>query len=137
MTILVTAGPTVEPIDPVRFISNRSTGAMGLAIAKAAKKKGHRVILISGPSALTARGMRRQVNKRFRACDAVIMAAAVADYRPLRAAAAKIKKSAGRLTLRLVKNPDILAGIGRKKERGFSSGSRWRRKIFTKTPAKN
>jgi phosphopantothenoylcysteine decarboxylase/phosphopantothenate--cysteine ligase len=115
LTIIVTAGPTTEPIDPVRFISNRSTGAMGRALAGAAKKKRHKVILIDGSAGLSARGMLREVLKNFPRADAVVMAAAVADYRPLEPAKQKIKKEKTALSLKLVKNPDILAELGRKK----------------------
>jgi len=115
MRILITAGPTQEPIDPVRFVSNRSTGAMGLAIAAAARKRRHKVILIDGSIGLTARRMRREVLKNFTQADAVVMAAAVADYRPIKQAKQKIKKEKTTLLLKLVKNPDILAELGRKK----------------------
>ncbi len=128
LTILVTAGPTREPIDPVRFISNRSTGAMGLAIVKAASRRGHKVILISGHLPLpapktvrpvyveTARQMRSAVLEHFAGADIVIMAAAVSDYRPAAPKKGKIKKEAGVLNLQLVKNPDILAGLGERKQ---------------------
>ena len=118
--ILVTAGGTVEAIDPVRYIGNRSSGRMGYEIAKAAVNAGAEVVLISGKSELeppknlkfvkveAATQMREEVLKEFNSVDAVIMSAAVADYRVKTPAAQKIKKSAETLTLELVKNPDIL-----------------------------
>ena len=123
--ILVTAGGTVEAIDPVRYIGNRSSGRMGYEIAKAAANAGADVILISGKSELeppndlktfvkveSALEMRAAVLKEFDSVDAVIMSAAVADYRVKNPAAQKIKKSADTLTLELVKNPDILKELG-------------------------
>lgn len=123
--ILVTAGGTVEAIDPVRYIGNRSSGRMGYEIARAAVKAGAEVVLVSGkaevepPSGLkqfvkveSALEMRAAVLKEFDAVDAVIMSAAVADYRVKNPAAQKIKKSAETLTLELVKNPDILRELG-------------------------
>lgn len=136
-TILITAGPTVEPIDPVRFLSNRSTGEMGFALAKAAKRRGYKVVLVSGPTYLTppkgvkfvrvkrALCMKREAFRFFSRAGCVIMAAAVSDFRPAAVSKTKIKKSSrGALCLRLAKNPDILASMGRKKGRrllvGFS-----------------
>ncbi|MBR7024632.1 MAG: bifunctional phosphopantothenoylcysteine decarboxylase/phosphopantothenate--cysteine ligase CoaBC [Selenomonadaceae bacterium] len=122
--ILVTAGGTVEAIDPVRYIGNRSSGRMGFEIAKAAVSAGAQVILISGKSELAppknlkfvkveaATQMREAVLKEFDSVDAVIMSAAVADYRIKNPAAQKIKKSSETLTLELVKNPDILKELG-------------------------
>jgi phosphopantothenoylcysteine decarboxylase/phosphopantothenate--cysteine ligase len=122
--ILVTAGGTVEAIDPVRYIGNRSSGRMGYEIAKAATCAGAEVVLISGKSELeppknlkfikveAATEMREAVLKEFDSVDAVIMSAAVADYRIKNPAAQKIKKSAETLTLELVKNPDILRELG-------------------------
>ena len=122
--ILVTAGGTVEAIDPVRYIGNRSSGRMGFEIARAAVAAGAEVVLISGKSELESpRGltfvkvesaveMREAVLKEFDSVDAVIMSAAVADYRVKNPAAQKIKKSAETLTLELVKNPDILRELG-------------------------
>ncbi len=127
--ILVTAGPTQEPIDPVRFIGNRSTGKMGFAIANAAAQRGADVTLISGPVALgtpknvsrvdveTAEQMHEAVTKHAKKCDAIIMSAAVADYAPKRPAANKIKKSDSMegLTLELKPTSDILRDLGAKK----------------------
>lgn len=122
--ILVTGGGTVEAIDPVRYIGNRSSGRMGCEIAKSAVNAGAEVVLICGkidvapPSGVTfikvesAVEMREAVLKNFAAVDAVIMSAAVADYRVKNPAAQKIKKSAENLTLELVKNPDILRELG-------------------------
>lgn len=134
LTIMVTAGPTVEPIDPVRFLSNRSSGKMGYALAAAAARRGARVILISGPTALkppygvelikveSALQMHNKVMENFDQADVVIKSAAVADYRPKKAAEQKIKKHEGTLTVELEKNPDILAELGRKKSRQFIVG---------------
>ncbi len=124
LNILVTAGPTLEPIDPVRFISNRSSGKMGYAIARAAKRRGASVTLVSGPTSLeppygvsfssikTAEEMKQIVFDIRPDCDIIIMAAAVADYKPRETAQQKIKKKKDSLTLELVKNPDILAQLG-------------------------
>lgn len=126
--ILITAGPTREPIDPVRFISNRSSGKMGYALAAAAISRGYRVTLISGPTSLTppqgvhfqrvetAREMYRAVLQAATGAKIVIMAAAVADYEPVRARTQKLKKR-GTLTLRLRKTPDILAALGKRKSK--------------------
>ena len=123
LRILVTAGPTREPIDPVRFVSNRSSGKMGYAVAAAVEEAGATVTLVSGPVSLpcpervdriaveTAEEMRQAVMERVAATDIFIAVAAVADYRPRRAAAAKIKKSAREMTLLLDRNPDILAAV--------------------------
>ena len=122
--ILVTAGGTVEAIDPVRYIGNRSSGRMGFEIARAAENFGAEVILIAGKTEIappknlqfvkveSAEEMRQEVLKFFDSVDAVIMSAAVADYRVKNPAAQKIKKSAESLTLELVKNPDILRELG-------------------------
>lgn len=124
--ILITAGPTREPIDPVRFISNYSTGTLGYTLAALARRRGFHVTLISGPTELpcprgvvripveTAAQMQAAVAKTFPRADALIMSAAVADFRPLRVANQKIKRSgvAGSLRLwqlELVENPDIVA----------------------------
>lgn len=120
MRFLITAGPTREPIDPVRYLSNRSSGKMGYALAAAAVAKGHEVLLISGPVAIpapdgatlvrveTAREMYDAVAERIGEADAAIFCAAVADYRVAEVAEEKIKKTGETLTLTLVKNPDIL-----------------------------
>jgi len=123
--VVVTAGPTLEPIDPVRFVSNRSSGKMGYAIAAAAADAGAEVFLVSGPTALrapagtqlvpieTAEQLRDAVLGLLPNADAVVMAAAVADYRPIETGERKIKKrDAGKeMTLRLTENPDILKAI--------------------------
>lgn len=126
-TVLVTAGPTEEPLDPVRFLSNRSSGKMGYAIAEEAAARGARVILVSGPvhlcpppgvavvSVQTAEQMRAAVKAHFEEATIVIKAAAVADYRVADPAPQKIKKGEGSLTLRLEPNPDILSELGRMK----------------------
>lgn len=120
-TVLVTAGPTREPIDPVRFLSNHSSGKMGYAVAAAAAEAGARVVLVSGPVELptperveridvvTAEQMHAAVMARLPECDILIATAAVADYRPRTAAPAKLKKTAASLTLELERTPDILA----------------------------
>jgi len=121
--MVVTAGPTREPIDPVRFISNRSSGKMGYAVARAALRHGHDVVLISGPVCIappedakvvrveTAIQMMNAVMEHLQWCDALVMAAAVADWRPAQAVSSKIKKRAGDLVLKLERNPDILAAV--------------------------
>ena len=124
--LLITAGPTREPIDPVRFISNYSTGTLGCRLAKMAKDRGHQVVLVSGPTEIpcpagvrkvlveTAAQMHQEVRRLFPKMDALIMGAAVGDFRPLRVANQKIKRSGAAGSLRLwqlelVENPDILA----------------------------
>lgn len=131
--ILVAAGPTREKIDPVRFISNYSTGTFGYAIAKEAKRRRLSVTLVSGPTALKAPSgvkfipvessldMRREVLAEFKKCDCVIMSAAVADWRPVYSARKKIKKEA-RKTIELVENPDILARLGARKKGRIAVG---------------
>ena len=128
LKLLVTAAGTREPIDPVRYIGNRSSGKRGYAIAEAAARLGAEVTLISGPSALqppagveffgveSAREMRQLVQERFPACDIVIKAAAVADYRVKNVSDQKIKKNDAELTLVLEKNPDILKELGEMKQ---------------------
>ena len=123
MKVLVTAGPTREAIDPVRFISNRSSGKMGYAVAAAAKRAGHEVCLVSGPTAIapprgmdivrvtTANDMLAAVKQRVRSCDLLVMAAAVADWRPQKIAARKLKKSKGPPRIAWVATPDILKTI--------------------------
>jgi len=126
--ILVTAGPTQEEIDPVRYISNYSSGKMGFSVAAAAQQRGAQVVLISGPTNLsvpvgvrcvpifTAEEMRSEVFNNLESIDVVIKAAAVADYRPVDRSVQKMKKTADKLTLNLEKNPDILAEIGQQKD---------------------
>lgn len=126
MKLLITAGPTVEPIDPVRFLSNRSSGKMGYALAAAAKKRGHSVLLISGPTSLeipegvdfipieSAADMYQAVESQIGRHNAAIFAAAVADYTPFSISDQKIKKSDDELTLRLKRTKDIL-GSAREK----------------------
>jgi phosphopantothenoylcysteine decarboxylase/phosphopantothenate--cysteine ligase len=130
MHILVTAGPTREYIDPVRFISNSSTGQMGYAVAQAAKKRGHQVTLITGPVELeppkgvrvikvtSADEMYRAALKIYPKVDVVVMAAAVGDYKPKIKSRYKIKKDreATAIALELVPNPDIIAQLGRRKK---------------------
>lgn len=124
-TIVVTAGPTREELDPVRFISNHSSGRMGYALAQAAQRRGARVILVSGPVALAAPAgvelvavesacqMHQAVMERVAGSTVVIKAAAVADYRPVVRTDQKIKKQGERLTIEMERNPDILAELGR------------------------
>jgi phosphopantothenoylcysteine decarboxylase / phosphopantothenate---cysteine ligase len=126
-TVLVTAGPTCEDIDPVRFLTNRSSGKMGYAVAAAAARRGARVVLVSGPTSLEApRGVERidvrsteemlkAVQARFSSCTIAVFAAAVADYRPAEKSSQKIKRGKEVLTLRLEPNPDILASVARDK----------------------
>jgi phosphopantothenoylcysteine decarboxylase/phosphopantothenate--cysteine ligase len=120
-TIVITAGPTCEDLDPVRYITNRSSGKMGYAVAEAAARRGAKVFLVSGPVTLdtpagveridvrTAEGMRRAVSERFPSSTIAIFAAAVADYRPAEAQPQKIKRLKEPMTLRLEPTPDILA----------------------------
>lgn len=120
MNILITAGPTREALDPVRFLSNRSSGKMGYELAAAFSRAGHTVLLVSGPTALdipdgvdflpveSAAEMHEAVGRHIRRMDAAVFAAAVADYAPAVRAPEKIKKSTDSLTLELVKTPDIL-----------------------------
>ncbi len=130
LRVVVSAGPTVEDLDPVRFLSNRSSGRMGFALAERAAARGARVTLVSGPTTLappmgarlvpvrSALQMRDAVREAADGADAVIMAAAVADYRPERVEPHKIKKGKGSLQLRLVRNPDILAELGASRSAG-------------------
>jgi len=127
LRILITAGPTREFIDPVRFISNSSTGFFGYQIALEAIRRGHKVTLISGPTHLappkgvrfipvtSALEMKREVERFFPRCDCLIMSAAVSDYRPVSIHPRKIKKKKGRLILKLERNPDILSIAAKKK----------------------
>ena len=128
--VLITAGPTREPLDPVRYLSNRSSGKMGYALAEAARQRGADVTLVSGPTALpppggigfvrieTAAEMRDAVLPRAASADIILAAAAVADYRPSELAAQKIKKSSGDTSLALSPNDDILALLGAQKRPG-------------------
>ena len=128
MQILITAGGTREYIDPVRFISNASSGKMGCALARAAIKAGHKVTLITAPTTQrlpdaakvvrveTTIQMFEAVKKHFGRCDCLIMAAAVADYTPLYPAKTKLKKSNQLLTVKLKPTPDILQWAGRQKK---------------------
>ncbi|HEX9662096.1 MAG TPA: bifunctional phosphopantothenoylcysteine decarboxylase/phosphopantothenate--cysteine ligase CoaBC [Candidatus Binatia bacterium] len=132
--MLITAGPSREPLDPVRYISNRSSGKMGYAMARAALRRGAEVALVSGPTAIeppmgarlipvmTTAEMRAAVLKEFATCTTVIMAAAVADFRPVGAADKKLKRETGPLELRLEPNPDILKELGAMKDGKFLLG---------------
>jgi phosphopantothenoylcysteine decarboxylase/phosphopantothenate--cysteine ligase len=127
---VITAGPTREPIDPVRYLSNRSSGKMGYAIAEAAIEAGHDVVLISGPVSLdpphgvqlisisTADEMHDAVHRHILECDVLVMCAAIADYKPAKASARKIKKSEKHWSLDLVPTRDILASFS-KRDRPF------------------
>ncbi|NKB70745.1 MAG: bifunctional phosphopantothenoylcysteine decarboxylase/phosphopantothenate--cysteine ligase CoaBC [Candidatus Latescibacteria bacterium] len=127
LDLLVTAGPTVEDIDPVRFISNRSTGKMGFAVALRAQQRGARVYLVTGPTPLapppgvevdqvrSTLEMQAVVERRFGQVQAAVLAAAVADYRVREVASQKIKRSGADMRLELVENPDIAAALGRVK----------------------
>jgi phosphopantothenoylcysteine decarboxylase/phosphopantothenate--cysteine ligase len=133
-TVLITAGPTREEIDPVRYISNHSSGKMGYALARVAHRRGAKVLLISGPTALAcpdgvervnvvrAAEMHAAVMAHATLCDVVIKAAAVADYRPVVRNSVKIKKNSSTMTLELTKTPDILAGLGAMTTRPFLVG---------------
>ncbi len=126
--LLITAGPNREPLDPVRYISNRSSGKMGYALVRAAIRRGANVTLVSGPTALeppigarvvavtTAAEMREAVLREYPQCTAVIMAAAVSDYRPVMTTEKKIKRGHGAVELRLEPNPDILKELGQSKD---------------------
>ena len=129
MRILITAGPTREYIDPVRYLSNESSGKMGFALAAAAKRRGHEVTLIAGPVCLatpkgveridvvSAREMLAVLRERFKDSDALIMAAAVADFRPRRRLRGKwkAKEDGGDPSIDLVENPDLLKTVARRK----------------------
>ncbi|WP_263601800.1 bifunctional phosphopantothenoylcysteine decarboxylase/phosphopantothenate--cysteine ligase CoaBC [Chryseobacterium sp. PET-29] len=134
-TVLITAGPTYEAIDPVRFIGNHSSGKMGFSLAEEASKRGAKVILISGPSSekpinksielhkvTSAKDMLAKVFEFYDTVDIGIASAAVADYAPKEVAKEKIKKNDENLTIELVKNPDILKTMGEKKTRQFLVG---------------
>jgi phosphopantothenoylcysteine decarboxylase/phosphopantothenate--cysteine ligase len=149
MRILITAGPTREYIDPVRFITNGSSGRMGYAVAAAAARRGHKVTLLSGPVALkppavgatvprrardragpsaagacgvvpfvSVKDLAAAMRKHFPSADAVVMAAAVGDFRPVRALRRKLSRSGGPMTLRLVPTPDVLARAAARKRKG-------------------
>ncbi|MFA4985870.1 MAG: phosphopantothenoylcysteine decarboxylase [Candidatus Brocadiia bacterium] len=127
MNIIITAGPTVEPIDDVRCITNFSSGKMGVALAESAIARGHSVTMICGPMTAvppkaatvvcvrTANEMRDELARNFPACDALIMAAAVCDFRPEHKATGKIKRNGPGLTLNLIPTLDILAEVAEKK----------------------
>ncbi|MEZ6003662.1 MAG: phosphopantothenoylcysteine decarboxylase [Planctomycetota bacterium] len=131
LRLVVTAGPTREYIDPVRYLSNESSGKMGFAIAAAARERGHQVTLIAGPvnlptpegvqrvDVVSARDMLAALRRAFQEADGLLMAAAVADYRPARRLGGKWKvkegQGAGHVKLDLVQNPDLLATVGRNK----------------------
>jgi phosphopantothenoylcysteine decarboxylase/phosphopantothenate--cysteine ligase len=131
MRILVTAGPTREYLDDVRYLSNDSSGRMGYAIAESALKEGHQVVLVSGPVHLpapigcecvrvdTTAQMRDACVTHFSVCDGVIAAAAVCDYKPLNRVSGKIAKTGGPITLEMIETDDVLAELGRLK------GARW------------
>lgn len=134
LTVLITAGPTWEALDPVRGLTNRSSGKMGYAVAEAAVEAGAQVILISGPTALppperikikqvtSAEDMLAAVNKYIDPTDIFIGVAAVADYRPKTPSSQKIKKDAETLQLELVRNPDILAAVAAREDPPFTVG---------------
>ena len=123
MRFLITAGPTREPIDPVRYLSNRSSGKMGYAIAEAAIEAGHGVVLISGPVAIgrphgaalipisTSDQMFDAVQEQTRNCDVLVMCAAVADYKPVAVFTKKIKKRDAKLSLELIPTRDVLSSL--------------------------
>jgi phosphopantothenoylcysteine decarboxylase/phosphopantothenate--cysteine ligase len=128
---LITAGPTREPIDPVRYISNRSSGKMGYAIAEASVDAGHDVVLVSGPvnlepprntkfiSVSTSDEMFEVVHRQADASDVCVLCAAVADYKPAEVSLVKIKKRTGRISLQLIRTRDILASLGCREDREF------------------
>jgi phosphopantothenoylcysteine decarboxylase/phosphopantothenate--cysteine ligase len=132
--MVVTAGPTEEPIDPVRYVSNRSSGKMGYAVARVARRRGAEVTLVTGPVAIapppgvrvvpvaSAREMQKAAEQAFAAATVLVAAAAVADYRPRRALPQKLKKSAATLALELDRNPDILRELAARKGRRLVVG---------------
>jgi phosphopantothenoylcysteine decarboxylase / phosphopantothenate---cysteine ligase len=134
LRVMVTAGPTLEDIDPVRYLSNRSSGKMGYAVAQAARRRGAEVVLISGPTSLpdptgvtkiqvrSAEQMKHEVMSLYDSMDIVVKAAAVADYRPVERHDRKIKKDGAAMTLCLEPTEDILAILGRKKKRQILVG---------------
>lgn len=128
LRIVISCGPTREPLDPVRFISNYSTGTLGLTLAKVCERRGHSVTLAHGPVEIpkglkarlvpfeTVLDLKRVLSKEVPRCDVLFMVAAVSDFKPLETAAAKIKKGGGRFfNLSLVENPDILKSLSRLK----------------------
>ena len=129
MRFVVTAGPTREAIDPVRFISNRSSGKMGYAIVEAALARGHEVTLISGPASIappprakfisitTSDELHDAVHRAVRACNVLVMCAAVSDYKPAAPATRKMKKRKSSFALKLIPTRDILASLPRKNRR--------------------
>lgn len=126
---IITSGPTLEPIDPVRFIANRSSGKTGFHLAKEAKSRGiGQIVFITGPTFFlppgvdliqveTAREMHAAINEHFIQADVIIMAAAVSDFRSTEYFPAKLKKISAKITLELVQNPDILSELGRRKQK--------------------
>jgi phosphopantothenoylcysteine decarboxylase/phosphopantothenate--cysteine ligase len=128
-TVIITAGPTCEAFDPARHLSNRSSGKMGFALARAAKQRGAKVLLISGPTSLktppgveiinvtSALQMHDAINDNYESIDIVVMAAAVSDYRPEKIMEHKIKKGRDTITLEIVPNPDILKELGKRKKK--------------------
>jgi phosphopantothenoylcysteine decarboxylase/phosphopantothenate--cysteine ligase len=134
LTVVVTAGPTWEAIDPVRGITNKSSGKMGYAVAQAAMEAGAKVVLVSGPTALpdpdrvqtvrvvSAQEMHDAVHAHIGDADIFVGVAAVADYRPVEKRASKIKKNAETMTLELVKNPDIVGSVAKLAQRPFVVG---------------
>ena len=131
MKFLITAGPTREPIDPVRYISNRSSGKMGYAIAEAALTEGHDATLISGPAGVepprnanlipvsTSDEMFEAVHRYADKCDICVLCAAVADYKPANVSSTKIKKRGAKFSLELIPTRDILDSLGQKQDRQF------------------
>jgi phosphopantothenoylcysteine decarboxylase/phosphopantothenate--cysteine ligase len=132
--ILITAGPTHEPIDPIRMLTNRSSGKMGYALAEASYRRGAEVMLVTGPTTLAPRDhihtipvtnafeMDKAVSKHYKSCSIVIKAAAVSDYRPKKSFREKMKKTHKTLTLELERNPDILYKMGKNKGNRFLVG---------------
>ncbi len=128
MRILITAGPTREFLDDVRYLSNASSGRMGYALAAEAVSRGHHVVLVTGPVELpppagcevvavqTTEEMQNACVSAFAKCDGVIAAAAVCDYKPLHRVSGKIAKTGGPITIEMIETDDVLAGLGRQKE---------------------
>jgi phosphopantothenoylcysteine decarboxylase/phosphopantothenate--cysteine ligase len=132
--ILITAGPTQEQVDPIRFLTNRSSGKMGYALAQASQKRGAEVLLVTGPTTInppphirtipvtSALDMDKAVSRHYKSCTIVIKTAAVADYRPKKFSREKMKKTQKSLTLELERNPDILYKLGKNKGKRFLVG---------------